>query len=65
MQNFTQILKKFSCSDQTGQLSGTAALDPHRTIFVADLPKSITYLELSDYFEQGIGPCEINIRRYI
>jgi hypothetical protein len=34
-----------------------------RTLFVADLPKSITYLELSEFFEQNIGPCNITIKR--
>jgi hypothetical protein len=39
------------------------AENAQRTIFVADLPKSITYLDLSEFFEQNIGPCNINIKR--
>ena len=34
-----------------------------RTIYVADLPKSITYLELSEYMEKNIGNCVIAIKR--
>lgn len=34
-----------------------------RTIYVADLPKSITYLELSEFMEKNIGTCVITIKR--
>ena len=34
-----------------------------RTIYVADLPKSITYLELSEFFEKNIGTCALTIKR--
>lgn len=34
-----------------------------RTIYVADLPKSITYLELTEYMEKNIGSCVVAIKR--
>ena len=34
-----------------------------RTVYVADLPKSITYLELTEFFENKAGPCTISIKR--
>lgn len=34
-----------------------------RTIFLADLPRSTTYLDLSEYFERKAGPCLIAIKR--
>lgn len=34
-----------------------------RTIYIADLPKSITYLDLSEFFEEKVGPCSISIKR--
>jgi polyadenylate-binding protein len=35
----------------------------HKMIYVADLPRSTTYMDLSDYFEKSVGPCQICIRR--
>ena len=68
MQNFSQLI------DITRNLNGGATLENEntvfitaenalRTLYIADLPKSITYVELSDFFEQNIGPCNITIRR--
>lgn len=34
-----------------------------RTVYVADLPKCITYLELSEFFEEKAGTCTIAIKR--
>ena len=39
------------------------AKNAQRTIYLADLPKNITYIELSEFFEQNIGPCKITIKR--
>jgi hypothetical protein len=39
------------------------AENAQRTLYVADLPKSITYLDLSEFFEQNIGPCNLTIKR--
>lgn len=30
-----------------------------RTIFLADLPRNTSYIDLSEYFEKLIGPCVI------
>lgn len=34
-----------------------------RTIFLADLPRSTSYIDLIDYFETKVGPCTIDIKR--
>ena len=34
-----------------------------RTIYLADLPKSITYFDISEFFETNVGPCSITIKR--
>ena len=34
-----------------------------RTIYLADLPKSASYIELSEFFENQVGPCMIAIKR--
>lgn len=33
------------------------------TIYVADLPRTTSYLDLYECFEKGIGPCDIIIKR--
>lgn len=34
-----------------------------RTVFLADLPRNTSYLDLSSYFEKEVGPCVISIKR--
>ena len=34
-----------------------------RTIFLADLPRNTSYIDLSEYFEKKVGPCIIAIKR--
>lgn len=70
MQNFSQLyeITKAAASSNTvteldNQVYITSENAP-RTIYVADLPRSITYLDLSEFFEQNIGPCSITIKRY-
>ena len=43
--------------------AGTASDNAHKMIYVADLPKTTGYLDLSDYFEKNVGPCQICIKR--
>jgi hypothetical protein len=70
MQNFSQL---FEFSKAVNVASGfdnentvfITAENAQRTLYVADLPKSITYLDLSEFFEQNIGPCNITIKRYV
>jgi RNA recognition motif-containing protein len=33
------------------------------TIYVTDLPRSTSYIEMADYFERQGGPCNITIKR--
>ena len=35
----------------------------HRMIFVSDLPRTTSYLDIADYYEKHIGPCQICIKR--
>jgi hypothetical protein len=28
-----------------------------KTVFLADLPRTTSYLDLSEFFEQKVGPC--------
>lgn len=67
MQNFTDLLmmnnaRAGHAKDNSNQVYITPDNMP-RTIYVADLPKSITYLELSEFFEKNIGTCSLTIKR--
>ena len=42
---------------------GVASENAHKMIFVSDLPRSTSYLDVSDYYEKNIGPCQICIKR--
>ena len=33
------------------------------TVYIADLPRTTSYLDLSEIFEKGVGPCSIQIKR--
>lgn len=35
----------------------------HKMIFISDLPRNTSYLDLSDYYEKHVGPCQICIKR--
>lgn len=72
MHNFTNNLlevTKAAASHMAAAKSGSNPFDHSmsvnsaHTIFLADLPKSITYLELSEYFQQNVGACQIKITR--
>jgi len=39
------------------------SINPHLTVYVTDLPKTTSYMDLHDIFEKKIGPCHIEIKR--
>ena len=43
--------------------SGSASENTHKIIYIADLPKYTSYLDLSDFYERNVGPCMICIKR--
>lgn len=47
----------------TARLPITPANQPF-TIYVGDLPKNTSYIDLAQIFEKGIGPCTIQMQRY-
>jgi len=40
-----------------------SAENANRTIYLADLPRNTSYMDLSEYFESRIGSCQISIKR--
>ena len=70
MQNFSKIFEMTQSAAQ-GLIGGSdfenrvyiTQENAARTIYLADLPKSVSYMELSEFFEQQVGPCMIAIKR--
>jgi hypothetical protein len=71
MQNFTQLFEitkaaqqaNFSSADTYSDQIYVTEENKARTLYIADLPKSITLLDLSEFFETNVGPCTICIKR--
>lgn len=42
---------------------GVASENAHKMIFISDLPRNTAYLDVADYYEKHIGPCQICIKR--
>jgi hypothetical protein len=60
MQNFSNNSGVSSSLYDLGGSQSKAA----STIYVADLPRKTSYIDLAECFEKQIGPCEIIIKRY-
>ena len=71
MQNFSKIFELTNAAAASGLSTGNdydnrvyiTAENAARTIYLADLPKSASYIELSEFFENQVGPCMIAIKR--
>lgn len=69
--NFTKLIEAAALisNNPSGLGEDTSlqfSVDPssaNRTIFLADLPRSTSYLDISSYFEEKVGPCVIAIKR--
>ncbi len=35
------------------------------TVYLTDLPRNTSYIDLAEIFEKTIGPCSIQIKRYL
>ena len=35
----------------------------HKMIYISDLPRTTSYLDVADFYEKNIGPCQICIKR--
>ena len=47
----------------TTNFSRPQSENSHKMIFIADLPRSTSYIDVSDYYEKHVGPCQICIKR--
>ena len=46
-----------------GNFRGQSSENSHKMIFIADLPRSTAYLDISDFYERNVVPCQICIKR--
>lgn len=65
MDNLTKLVeltKGTSMSDFESRIY-VSAENANRTIYLADLPRNTSYMDLSDYYESRVGSCQIAIKR--
>ena len=65
MDNLTKLveLTKGSSLSEYDNRIYVSAENANRTIYLADLPRNTSYIDLSEYFEKKVGPCVIAIKR--
>lgn len=37
--------------------SSSASENSHKMIYITDLPRTTSYLDLADFYEKNVGPC--------
>ena len=65
MDNLTKLVeltKGTSMSDFESRIY-VSAENANRTVYLADLPRNTSYMDLSDYYETRVGSCQIAIKR--
>ena len=62
LSKLVELTKESSLSDQDSRIY-VSAENAGRTIYLADLPRTISYMDISNFFESKVGPCLIQIKR--
>ena len=65
MDNFQRLIefsKGSNLADYESRIY-VSAENANRTIYVADLPRNTSYMDLSNFYESNIGSCQIAIKR--
>lgn len=57
-----ELTKGTSMSEYDSRIY-VSAENANRTIYLADLPRNTSYMDLSDFFESRVGSCQIAIKR--
>ena len=65
MDNLSKLveLTKGSSLNEAESRIYVSAENAGRTIYLADLPRTISYMDISNFFETNVGPCLIQIKR--
>ena len=62
LSKLVELTKGTSMSDYDSRIY-VSAENANRTIYLADLPRTTSYMDISDYFESRVGSCQIAIKR--
>ena len=62
LSKLVELTKGSSLNDQDSRIY-VSAENASRTIYLADLPRTISYMDISNFFESKVGPCLIQIKR--
>ena len=62
LSKLVELTKGSSLSEYDSRIY-VSAENANRTIYLADLPRNTSYMDLSEYYEQRIGSCQIAIKR--
>lgn len=62
LSKLVELTKGSSLSDHDSKLY-VSAENAARTLYLADLPRNTSYLDIAEYFENRIGSCLIAIKR--
>ena len=62
LSKLVELTKGTSMGDTDSRIY-VSAENSNRTIYLADLPRNTSYMDLSEYFESRIGSCQISIKR--
>ena len=62
LSKLVELTKGTSLSDYDSRIY-VSAENANRTIYLADLPRNTSYMDLSDFYESRVGSCQIVIKR--
>jgi hypothetical protein len=43
--------------------NSSSSENSHKMIYVSDLPRTTSYLDVADFYEKNVGACQICIKR--
>ena len=62
LSKLVELTKGTSLSEHDSRIY-VSAENANRTIYLADLPRNTSYMDLSEFYEHRIGSCQIAIKR--
>ena len=62
LSKLVELTKGTSLNDVDSRIY-VSAENANRTIFLTDMPRNTSYMDISEYFESRVGSCQIQIKR--
>ena len=56
-QKYSYLVKKMEFKNSS------SSENSHKMIYVSDLPRTTSYLDVADFYEKNVGACQICIKR--